>query len=288
MRHPAGTRRAIAISLLFAIGLAALVGTVAWGSKLKTTSSSTSVESADAKPVSATCPRGTKAISGGFAGEYDDLDPMSPAVAPIGSRPSDKRDWEARAFNRSGFTGELIAFAYCRDEKLKGRSESVVLEPPPGPGANTVSLTPTCPSGTKAVSGGFDNPDAFAMGSSGALVFPYRSLMRGQRRWLAAASNVSNEKTTFKAFIRCRDGESLKTKRNSEAAETDEGFDLAARCARKQRVVSGGFDLEEPYVGGLGPTVFESRKQGKRGWTVSGVNTGEAVTVTAFAYCEPA
>jgi hypothetical protein len=275
------------IASLLALGLAALVGTGAWGAKLKTRSASTSIEPADVRATTATCPRGTNAISGGFEGEHDVDDPMSPEIAPIGSNRSGKRGFQARGFSRSAFAGELTVYAYCRAEKVRRESTVVTLDPPPpGPVADTESLTAKCPRGTKAVSGGFDNPDAFSMGSSGALVFTYRSLKQGKRRWLVSGSNLSNEETTYKAFVYCGDSEKLKTKRKQGAVGSDDELELTAKCGRRQRVVSGGFDLEDPKFGGEGAIAVESRKQGKRRWVVEVVNTGDPGVATAFAYCE--
>jgi hypothetical protein len=286
MKGPRGASRLIVSSALLALGLAALVGSGAWGAKLKTRSASIIIESPDVAAPTATCPRRTNAISGGFEGEQDLDDPMSPTISPLGSNRSGKRGWEARGFSRSPFAGELTTYAYCRAEKVKSRSTIVTLDPPPPGEAETESLTAKCPRGTKAVSGGFDNPDAFSMGSSGATVFTQRSLKRGGRRWLVSGSNVSNEETTFEAFVYCRDGEKLKTKRRQGEVGSDDELELTAKCGRRQRVVSGGFDLEVPKVGGEGAIAVESRKQGKRRWVVSVVNTGNAGGATAFAYCE--
>jgi hypothetical protein len=287
MKNPPGARRAIVISALLALGLATLVGSGAWGAKLKTRSASISIESPDVRATTATCPRRTNAISGGFEGEQDLDDPMSPAIAPIGSNRNGKRGWEARGFSRSAFPGELTTYAYCRTEKVKSESTVVTLDPsPPGPVADTESLTAKCPRGTNVVSGGFDNPDSFSMGSSGALVFTYQSLRQGKRKWLVSGSNVSNEETTFEAFVYCRDGEKLKTKRRQGTVGSDDELELTAKCGRRQRVVSGGFNLEVPKFGGEGAIAVGSRKQGKRRWVVEVVNTGNAGSATAFAYCE--
>jgi hypothetical protein len=288
MSSPSGMSRAIVISVLMALGLTALVGSGAWGAKLKTRSASISIESPDVRPATATCPRPTKAISGGFEGEHDVNDVNSPEIAPMGSRRSGKRGWEARGFSRGPVAGELTVYAYCRAEKVKSESTVVALDPPPPGQAETESLTAKCPRGTKAVSGGFDNPDAFSMGSSGAFVFTHKSAKRGARRWVVSGSNVGNEETTYEAFVYCRDGEKLKTKRRQATVGADEELELTARCGRKQRVVSGGFDLAEPKVGGEGAIAVESRKQGKRRWVTTVVNTGGPVGVTAFAYCEKA
>jgi hypothetical protein len=286
MSSPGGTRRAIVSSALIALGLTALIVSGAWGAKLKTRSATITVD--EVEPTTATCPRPTKAISGGFEGDHDVDDPNSAEIAPLGSGRSGKRGWEARGFSRGPVEGELTVYAYCRAEKVKERSTSVTLEPPPPGQAEAVSLTAKCPRGTKAVSGGFDNPDAFSMGSSGALVFTHQSLKRGKRRWLVSGSNLSNEETTYEAFVYCRDGQKLKTKAKDGTAGSNDELELTAKCGRKQRVVSGGFDLVEPKVGGAGPLAVESRKQGRRRWVIEVVNTGDPVGVTAFAYCEEA
>jgi hypothetical protein len=288
MNSPRGPRPAIVIPALIAVTLTALVVSGAWGAKLKTRSASISIDSPDVQATSATCPRGTKAISGGFEGEDDLDDPMSGTIATIGSSRSGRRGWEARGFSRAAFPGDLTVYVYCRAEKVKERSERVLLDPPPDPGLHTESLTAKCPRGTKAVSGGFDNPDAFSMGSSGAFMFTYESSKQGKRRWIASASNRSNEETTYEAFVYCREGPKLRTKRRQGTVGSDEEFEIVAKCGRQQRVVSGGFELGEPELDGEGSSAVESRKLGKRRWIVAGTNTADATTVTAFAYCERA
>jgi hypothetical protein len=149
------------------------------------------------------------------------------------------------------------------------------------------SATGKCPQGTKAVSGGFDNPDFdvdfSGMGQTGLI--GYESRRQGKRKWTASALNLGDDSGELRVQANCREGEKLKRKQRSEEIDATGGAELAevtARCAKKQRVISGGFSSSDPIDAGGSELalVYGSRKQGKRQWTVSAVLTGEE-TITA-------
>jgi hypothetical protein len=277
-----------------AIGLlAAAYGSAAPGDKLKEASASTTIAPEDIGTATATCKRGTKAISGGFAGEEFAF-PGIHAVVPYEARRQGARKWTTGAFNLYGSSNpaELTAFAYCRDEKVKRKSAEAALEGEAGPGtADTETVTVKCPRGTKALSGGFANPGFGYHLDEGPGIFPYVSKMAGRRGWTVSAANVGNRPGTFEAWAYCRKGEALKRSRQTypQAGGATTTFGVKCRNNRDLRVVSGGFAYADAPAGQSsdGPFVFQSFRDNKRNWTVAGYNHRlEPTTLRAYAYCE--
>lgn len=76
----------------------------------------------------------------------------------------------------------------------------------------------------------------------------------------------------------------------SETVEVGPGEKVAAtpECGRRQRVVSAGFDAPGWDPSGARISVWESVKQGPRGWRTSGDNFSPSVAgdLVGYAYCE--
>jgi hypothetical protein len=173
-----------------------------------------------------------------------------------------------------------MSYAYCRDQRLKRRSASVSIEP-----GEIESATARCPRGTKAFSGGFAGDEFDVVGGTGPWFWPVQSMKQGKREWTASAFNA-NDEDELTAFVYCHERKSLKTKRAEESVGTQEFETVEARCSRKQRVVSGGFDTDSDWAM-TGTWVMESRKVGKRTWKVAGQDAGGLPhDLTAYAYCE--
>jgi len=170
--------------------------------KLKANSKSTTVEgtpfmSSDYGTGSATakCPRGTKAVSGGFdtpdfvvTGDYEN----DSRITPYASRRQGGRKWTVEAANYAGAEGTLVASVYCREgHALDKKKKTVTVEGDPATGVVGEAVA-KCPKGTRVVSGGFD-----LGGAEGDLL---ASRKRGGRKWLASASvgfPLTRELTTF-------------------------------------------------------------------------------------------
>jgi hypothetical protein len=279
----AWSRRRVAIWACI-LGTATLtVGTgVATGAKLKTKSNSITIGTEEQGSVAAKCKKGTKAISGGFAGEIVDFFGFFVPITPFESMKISGRKWESAADNFAE-PGSLTSFAYCRDAKVKRRTAETTV-----PGGNSVgSVTATCPQGTKAVSGGFDNPD-FANGGLGApAILPFESRMTSKREWTVSAANLGDDPGTLVAQVVCREGKVLTTAQESEFADHADVYGVEASCSPGKRVISGGFDSTLPHQGDAdGPTVYRSLKQGKRSWEVSFYDFEAEALFTTYAYCE--
>jgi hypothetical protein len=251
---------------------------VATGAKLKTKSASETISTGEFDSVTAQCKRGTKAVAGGFDSELD-LDTLDTgAFLVYGSRAEGGRKWTSAGINL-GDPGELTSLAYCRDQKIKRRLQDTTVDPL----GETETVTARCPRGTKVASGGFDNPD-FNINGNTIAIAPSVSKKVGKREWTVTGTNLGDTAGDLVAQVNCHERKGLKTE-EEEVSITEEGVhDAEARCSRKQRVVSGGFDFSlEPSEGAF---VFASHKVGKRAWEVEAVDVEAPATLTAYAYCE--
>lgn len=249
---------------------------VATGAKLKTKSASETLSTGEFDDVTAKCKRGTKAVAGGFDSDIDFGGPTE-AIIPYMSRAEGGRKWTSAGLNFED-PGELTSFAYCRDQKIKRRSEEETLS-----GGETETLTARCPQGTKVASGGFDNPD-FVLNGTNIAIFPNESMKTGKREWTVSASNLAPDSGELVAQVNCHERKGLKTA-DEDVFITEAGVhDVVAKCAAGRRVVSGGFDYSlEPSLGAF---VFSSHKIGKREWEIKAIDVIDEATLTAFAYCE--
>jgi hypothetical protein len=244
--------------------------------------------------VAAKCKKGTKAVSGGFQGDVSLS--SSPELAVVyASHRGAGRKWKSAASASAG-DPTLVSRAYCADEKLKAKSKTTTI-----PGDDGGEPFPSgevrakCPKGTKAVSGGFDNPD-FVFGSDGTddddvAILPRESMKAGKRTWKVSAENYGDGAGTLRAKVNCLDRSiRLKTGDESETftspASTSAVYDVDAACpSSNQRVVSGGFDVRE--AGQSSPIVTASQREGRNAWTVEVLFFLDTTAqVTAFAYCE--
>jgi hypothetical protein len=143
-----------------------------------------------------------------------------------------------------------------------------------------------CKPGTKAISGGFEGGPFLAPSSPG--IFPNASRKQGARKWSVSATDDGATAGTLKAFVDCRNGQGLDTRKTSEEIPSaNVQIDVLAKCKRGQRVVSGGYVMSGG-VNGTGEIVSASRKQGRRGWLVSAAGSQDPFDLTAYAYCEQA
>lgn len=269
---------------------AALIATDALaGKKLKTKSATVEIPSGEPGSVTATCKKKQKAVSGGFESEEFDPGAMDNSVIfPFTSVREGKRGWHSAGVN-FGDPNPFTSHAYCRKQKkLKVASAEVEAPPVPASGVPVeVSATATCPKGTKALSGGFDNPDAHLDPGDATLVLAKLSRKRGGRKWEVRGGNLGNDEGTLTAQVNCHKGKKPKPKEASVALDGDPTIDateVTAQCPKKKRVVSGGFESDVPVTLN-GPLFTASKRVGKRGWHVAAA-AGVDAEITSYAYCE--
>jgi hypothetical protein len=287
----AWTRRRLGVLACVVGGVILAIGIgVATGAKLKTTSASETLPADEFDSVTAKCKKGTKAVAGGFQSDSNPDDPGSAAILPFMSRADGGRKWTSAGLN-VGSAGELTSFAYCRDQKIKRRTNETTLA-----GAETETVTARCPRGTKVASGGFDNPDFNVNGNTTAIL-PSVSKKVGKREWTVTGTNLGDTAGDLVAQVNCHERKGLKTVKKELSIDEPGVHDVRAYCGAGQDVsgllaVSGGFDYS--LEASEGAFVFASRKVHKhpprdvdRGWEVEAVDfEATPATLTAFAYCE--
>jgi hypothetical protein len=150
---------------------------------------------------------------------------------------------------------------------------------------DTDSASAKCKKGTRAVSGGFDDP-SYSVIEAGLL--PVSSKRSARRVWRSSGTNHpgATAAATLVDFAYCSDAlPKLKTKSAASTTVPNGGLkSLAARCPKGGEAISGGF--KAPGEGANQVQVFESRRVGKRTWRVKGSGTsGSESRLNAFAYC---
>ena len=251
--------------------LGALVAAATSGAALKTRSASVALEANEVGSATAQCKRGTKAVSGGF--EMPEFSAIFEAVR-VG-----KRKWTVTGRTPGLEAGTLTTFVYC--DKSRPRLKEKSSEVPFDSETTTASATAKCKRGSEAVSGGFSSDPQFP---------PNAVALRrdGKRRWTASAINPGST-GTFTAFVYCDKSEpGLKARSTTVAIGDFDPGSATTKCKRGTELVSGGFSSPEAMISGFpGPAVIvnASHREGKRGWTASGLGGAGGGSLTVHAYC---
>ena len=143
----------------------------------------------------ARCPGGTTLYSGGFQ--------RADFRTPSGSYPTESRavgnTWRVTGQAFGAFGGEMTAIAYCSSEKKAARVKEVSATSPVLLGQFAEATTPSCPSGTKLISGGFSSEGATGIFADGG---HYNS----QGSWTAGAFGYFGPAASFTAYGYCAKG----------------------------------------------------------------------------------
>jgi hypothetical protein len=253
------------------------------------------------------CPRGLKAVGGGFstfalsvAGDPNLVPGGGPvtAVVPVvlESRRLDARTWritERAAANPAagpvapGGTS-VVASVYCR--KVKGRVTAVEGVGAPSNASSSPSTTdPRCPGGRVALSGGW----SLAATPESGFFYPsvYESFRDGSRAWRTSAVPGTEARVALLGFAYCaRERKPPRTSRRTVSAGT-----ASASCAKRRAAAAGGFQSAPGAVIQLSTGTTGGKKRGYPPyraypagpvWFVApGPFDAAGVTTTAFAYC---
>ncbi len=146
------------------------------------------------------CPGDDFALSGGFKltvpGRSNPNGP--PAAVVFGSR-AEGHAWAVTATRlASSGSSKLTAFAYCTPERPFKRGISGVF--PTSRRSRPHRLTPFCPRGMTAASGGF--LAHYPMGAAMGIMFPVTSHPVGERRWTSTGVPL-NADAFFSAYAYC-------------------------------------------------------------------------------------
>jgi hypothetical protein len=283
----------VGISAFFAMaGVAA--------ARLSSESSSTTIAPQQNGTATAKCGSGTTAVAGGFAAPG--LDPSAetgPAILTYASiRPADGK-WQASGHNFNNPSpapargvpgaGPLVAYAYCdkHDPSVKVRSESTTVD-----AGGHASLSPKCPRGSEAVSGGFQS-DAPTPGTEELTNFAYTSKRSGARAWKIAVLNPDMSSHKVKAFAYCeKHAPNLVSSSASKQVSPLNTATVTAKCPKGSKAFSGGYKstFEQSGMGLASSVAFTSKRSGDGSWKVSAIgvvldSSTTPQTEKAIAYC---
>lgn len=270
----------VALALLASPAEAAKKG----GAKLRTASASeVALGVGDPVAAVATCPKGTKVISGGFT-------TTAPALGSHWLNVYESQRISARAWRVAGVeiyagTDTLTTYAYCdaTTPKLKVRSATAAIPPIPGSGGVVQAF---CPAGTKALSGGF----ATEPGALADLAMITRSIRAGGERWVVDATNLGPGARNLTAQAYCADVGKVAKLFEDAAVVGPQGSLFTAttpKCPKKTTARGGGFATSTP-VGGLtnAAIVYESRRTSATWSTSASAASGTtSITLITDSYC---
>jgi hypothetical protein len=284
-------------AVLGASAFFALAGIAA--ARLSSDSASTTIAPQQNGTATAKCGSGSTAVAGGFAAPG--LDPTAetgPAILTYTStRPVDGK-WQASGHNfnqpspppsKGGVpgAGSLVTYAYCdqHDPSIAVRSKSTTVD-----GGAHASLTPKCPQGREAVSGGFqsDTPD-----TEGLTDYAYTSKRVGKQAWKIAVLNPDMSPHNVQAFAYCeKHAPNLVSRSAQTKTPLEKTTTITAKCPKGAKAFSGGYKSTIAQAGTelQASLAFTSKRSGGRNWKVSAlpvlvVAQAPTPTETAIAYC---
>ena len=150
--------------------------------------------SAGSGGISAGCPAGQKAVSGGFSSSPPPSGFGSTSSLPLfwQSRREGNAAWRVSAANVSMGARTITAYAYCAPGVVASETISTAQIEGTGPASpvkTATTTTPACPARTSPSGGGFDNPP-IVLGATGPIPLMLESAPSGAS-WRAAAANLS-------------------------------------------------------------------------------------------------
>jgi hypothetical protein len=225
------------------------------------------------------CPKGTKAIAGG----YETSRPQSLArrVVVQESRMVKGAAWRVTGFEVAAAPAAdgIIAHVYCgKRKRALSVGSPIRTDFVPEPGQSTSSAA-ECSPHTTAFSGGFS-----ALGSD---VNFFRSRRSG-RFWEVGVTNASGSGgAPYLAEAYCGRGKVITRSATVPSGVPGDlgGSAAAAKCPEGTFPRGGGFDSPEPAGGlAMAALVFQTALFGKT-WIASAISTTQGPTVTAYEYC---
>lgn len=241
--------------------------------------------------ATASCPKGTRALSGGFsAPEFDN---NGRATVRYSSTRAGKRSWRVEAAGLGDSSGPIVAHAYCQKPPLRVRvaRATTMLQP------NSMgSVTATCRKGEQAIGGGFGSPQFELLGGAHSLALG--SHRAGRRAWRVEGFNPQFDESTpvvagdLSALAFCRRGGPRVFARSTQVSvdPSDPPVQVDSFCPQGSTAVSGGFDghiaLTQNGFTGTG-AVGSMRLPYGSGWRTQVVSVSDQPsTGTGYAYCQ--
>jgi len=203
--------------------------------------------------------------------------------------PSGRAAVTTKAFNfdQRG-TGELDSYAYCGGRRRPPQIRSKSVSVPPG---EYGSVVVECPTGSRAIGGGFGT-DKFS--KPGPEILTLASKRSGQRGWKVGGFNIEDsgpgQPGNLTAYVYCKAPGPKLTVESKDATITTGLQTIDITCPNGRRVRSGGFDghftrsgSEASATGAL----TSRRIDHGRAWRISAISASapNPATITAYAYC---
>jgi hypothetical protein len=164
-------------------------------------SKSNSIPASDHGSATAKCPRGTEAVSGGFRSPK--AGPDAETLFAFTSKRVGDRKWKVAVGNNDSTDAhKLKAFAYCDKHQpgLVTRSKDRTLA-----GGDKLSLSPKCPNGRRAFSGGYASTIDPATDTAG---FAFTSRRDSKSSWKVSAfgngGGMAMTTSTETALVYCK------------------------------------------------------------------------------------
>jgi acyl-coenzyme A thioesterase PaaI-like protein len=196
--------------------------------------------------TTATCPKGRKAVNGGFSATVADTANM---LIVYRSVRSGQRSWNVAALSNTDVANTLTVTAYCRRIKRRITTGTAIATTPPGD-LGTATAAAVCPGRKqKLIGGGFSSdvgvgPDQIALVSASRFE---RSAVPEQAgtRWIYSATNGTPQSRTLTGYAYCTKGVKraiigMLTSQGSVSAFGDLSV-VSTGCPKGRRLSGGGF-----------------------------------------------
>jgi len=248
----------------------------------------------------ANCPSGKQVIGGGFSAPLN----MSVALVVHDSYRSSAQSWTVNARNLSAVSGAATGYAYCRKttkSQVTDSAQSVGLSGV----ADTKTLSPTCPAGTKLVGGGFQS--SVGPNTSDWVIVDQNAPGPGSGAWTVTGVNATASSKTLTAHTYCLAGirtPTILSQSTSGSAGTIPGLSVTTgscppppkpkkgKKGKKKKkkpaqlLSAGGFN--GPIASNSGPVpIWSDSLVASPGWKATTVNLSSpgSISITSYGVC---
>jgi hypothetical protein len=239
--------------------------------------------------ATATCPKGTTAVSGGF-----NTSPATSqsALSTYQSTRVGARSWQVLVVITTSLANakeNLTVYAYCRPgATLKRRSVTTAL-PLLNNDFAAATVSAACPKGTNVISGGYSIPPPTQTTAG----FVHQSSRKNARTWsttVTAGTGVATPSLLITTTAYCEKADAPDIRKATANVTGGQPAATSVKTSKCTQMISGGFRspsvIATPAPSTI-PVITESRRLGTAGpWKVSALFGGTAsTTLTSSAYC---
>ncbi len=226
--------------------------------------------------AAAPCPRGKRAVGGGF----------SVPVGAIAQQefPAGGSRWRVESYNLASSTGVMTAYARC-EPKAKDKLKRVTKAKRSRDPATPVAVA-SCPRGTHVLSGGFKvSPPYDPDGGDAGEIAVFESRRISTRKWRVSGIN-QGDPTKLIAYAVCGDdSRGAVSQAANDAVVSAQSTKVTAGCQAGSHTTGGGFKVPAGGASDI-PMARVSKPGGSRDWIVTFLTRGPTGKVFSYAYCE--